>query len=252
MAPSGGDFPRAGEPAGVAFVAGGAGAIGGAIARGLASAGMAVGIADLDGDAARRAAKEIEAGGARSAAVGADLSSSRGVSEAVGELARSIGPPRVVVHAMGIYPRSGVLEMAEEEWTRVLATNLYSAFFLCREVLPLMIQGGGGSMVLITSELGGRGVAKGAHYAASKAGLDALVRSVAAEVAGDGVSVNCIAPGLTDTPMMRGANSPQYIESVAQRLPGGRIGRPEDVVPLALFLAGPGARDITGQVYKLR
>jgi NAD(P)-dependent dehydrogenase (short-subunit alcohol dehydrogenase family) len=142
--------------------------------------------------------------------------------------------------------------MELEEWRKVLDTNLLSAFLICREVIPLMAAEGGGRVVAITSGLGSTGVARGAHYAASKAGLDALMRSLAEEVVEQGINVNCIAPGITDTPMMRRANRPEDVTAITERLPRRRLGAPQDMVPLVLFLVGVGAEHITGQVYSLR
>lgn len=236
----------------VALVAGGGGAIGGAIARGLADDGLAVGIVDRDAEGAKRTVEAIETGGGRADAAPCDLSHSDELRVAVGELVDRLGPAAVFVHAAGIYPRAAVVEMSDDEWQTVLAVNLTSAFLLTRAVLPSMLARGDGRVVFVTSSLGTTGSARGAHYAVSKAGLDALMRSVATEVGDRGVTANCVAPGLTESPMMRGANSDEYVRSLTARMPMGRLGQPEDVVPLVRFLVGPGARHITGQVYALR
>jgi 3-oxoacyl-[acyl-carrier protein] reductase len=142
--------------------------------------------------------------------------------------------------------------MDEAEWDRVLDTNLKGVFLMCRETVPGMRERRWGRVITITSELGQSGSASGAHYAASKAGINAFTRSLAKEVGGDGVNVNCIAPGLTDTPMMRGANRPDYIAAVASESPGGRLGQPGDVVGLVAFLVSEGADHISGQVITMR
>ncbi|MGH9088872.1 MAG: SDR family NAD(P)-dependent oxidoreductase [Acidimicrobiales bacterium] len=236
----------------VAWVAGGAGAIGGAIARGLAADGFAIGIIDRDADGAKRAVATLEADHGVADAAPCDLTSIEGIRSAAAELTARLGEPHVLVHAAGIYPRAAVAEMDADEWTAVLATNLTSAFVLSQAVLPSMLRRADGRIVYVTSSLGTSGSERGAHYAASKAGLDALMRSLSSEVAHHGIGVNCVAPGLTESPMMRRANSDAYVESVTAGLPGGRLGQPEDVVPLVRFLVGPGAHHVTGQVYALR
>ena len=113
-----------------------------------------------------------------------------------------------------------------------------------------MIERRRGRILAITSEIGRTGMTRGAHYAASKAGIDALVKSLAKEVGDCGITVNAIAPGLTDTPMMRGANSPEYVESIVRTMPGARLGQPDDCVNLALFLLSDGGFRVTGQSHR--
>lgn len=237
-------------PGKIAYVTGGGSGIGAAIANALAGTGLAVAVIDKNRAGADGQVARIRSSGGTAAAFEADVSAAADVRRAVAEARVQLGDPYHVVNCAGIYPRSEVEKMEEAEWDRVLDTNLKGAFLMCREAVPLMT--GGGRVLAITSELGNTGSAAGAHYAASKAGLNGLMRSLAKEVAGRGISVNCIAPGLTDTPMMRGANDPQYIEAVAARQPGGRLGQPEDVVGLVLFLLSEAGALITGQVLNLR
>ncbi|MEK7834965.1 MAG: SDR family oxidoreductase, partial [Pseudomonadota bacterium] len=119
-------------------------------------------------------------------------------------------------------------------------------------VLPAMIERRHGRIISITSGLAMTGSPRGAHYTASKGAIDSFTRSLAKEVADNGINVNAIGPGLTDTPMMRGGNSAEYIAALTKTMPGGRLGQPEDVVGLVLFLLSEGARDITGQVISVR
>jgi len=233
-------------------VTGAGSGIGKGIATGMARAGLQVAVVDIAGDNASATVEQIRSSGGVATAFTADVAQAAMVQRLIDDVTGAMGPLDVLVNSVGIFPRSAVVEMSEEEWDRVHATNLKSAFLLCRAVLPGMVERRRGRIVSVTSSLGLSGSATGAHYAASKAGLDALMRSLSAEVADDGVNVNNVAPGLTDTPMMRGANSPEYIQMLARRAPGSRLGQPADVVNLILFLCSEGAAHITGQVYNLR
>jgi len=239
-------------PGRVALVTGGASGIGRAIALGLAGIGIHVGLGDRDADGLARAAAAIENCGSRTHGLAMDVAQSADVQRLVAEVSERLGPIDILVNSAGIYPRSSVVEMPEAEWDRVLATNLKGVFLASHAVLPAMIERKHGRIISITSGLAMTGSPRGAHYTASKGAIDSFTRSLAKEVADNGINVNAIGPGLTDTPMMRGANSAQYIATLTKTMPGGRLGQPEDVVGLVLFLLSEGARDITGQVINFR
>ena len=236
----------------VALVTGAGSGIGRAIALALATVGVAVGIADKDAARVASVTEAAQREGVQLHGFVADVARADDIRRVVSEVSERLGKIDILVNSAGIFPRSSVLEMSEEEWDRTSDTNLKSCFLASQAVLPAMIARKWGRIISITSGLGVTGVARGAHYAASKGGIDALTRSLAKEVMNDGINVNAIAPGLTDTPMMRGANTPEYIASVTRTMPGGKLGQPEDVVGLALFLVSEGARHITGQVIGLR
>jgi 3-oxoacyl-[acyl-carrier protein] reductase len=236
----------------VAFVTGGGSGIGAAICQALANAGISVAVIDANAESAARTVSQFTSAGTSSASFVADVSSGADVRRVVAEARSHVGEPDYLINCAGIYPRSIVAEMDEVEWDRVLDTNLKSVFLMCREVVPLMAARNAGRILSITSGLGDTGSASGSHYAASKAGINAFSRSLAREVGANHISVNCVAPGLTDTPMMRGANDPAYVEAIARQQFGGRLGRPEDVARAVLFLLSEYAAMISGQVITLR
>ena len=236
----------------VAFVSGGGSGIGAATCRALAEAGLSVAVIDANAQSAARTLSQITSAESSSASFVADVSSGAEVRRVVAEARAQVGEPDYLINCAGIYPRSTVADMDEAEWDRVLETNLKSVFLMCREVLPLMVARDGGRILSITSGLGDTGSASGSHYAASKAGINAFSRSLAREVGANHISVNCLAPGLTDTPMMRGANDPAYVDTIARQQFGGRLGRPEDVARAVLFLLSEDAAMISGQVITLR
>ena len=236
----------------VALVTGGGSGIGRAIALGLADIGIHVGVGDKVPERVATVTGEIESRGARTYGRVTDVGQRAEVQRMVAEVTERLGPIDILFNCAGIFPRSSVAEMAESEWDLVLSTNLKGLFLTSQAVLPGMIARKSGRIISITSGLGTTGVPRGSHYAASKGGINGFTRSLAKEVAEYGINVNTIAPGLTDTPMMRGANTPEYIASVTRTMPGGKLGQPEDVVGLALFLIGEGAIHITGQVITLR
>lgn len=195
-------------PGRVALVTGGGSGIGRAIALGLAGIGIHVGVADRDPDRVVSTAAAIESCGSRAHAVAADVTQIANVHRVVGEVSERLGPIDILVNCAGIFPCSPVADMPEAEWDRVLDTNVKGVFLVSQAVLPAMLARQQGRILSITSGLALTGAPRGAHYAASKGAIDAFTRSFAKEVAENGINVNAIAPGLTDTPMMRGANSP--------------------------------------------
>ncbi|MCC7104061.1 MAG: SDR family oxidoreductase [Chloroflexi bacterium] len=243
------EFQMAGR---VALVTGGGSGIGRAIARGLLGAGVDVGIAELDPDRVTRFLEEAREFSARAAGAAGNAGVATDVERIVQVVTQQLGPIDILFNCAGIFPRSNVAEMSEEEWDRVMTTNLKSVFLMSRAVLPSMLERKHGRIVTITSGLGTTGVARGSHYSATKGAINGFTRSLAREVMNDGIMVNAIAPGLTDTPMMRGANTPEYIASLTAQMPGGKLGDPEDVVGMALYLASDGAKDVCGQVLGLR
>jgi NAD(P)-dependent dehydrogenase (short-subunit alcohol dehydrogenase family) len=233
-----------------AVVTGGASGIGRAIALRLARDGADVAIFDLNGDAAATVATEIEACGRRAVPLAVDVSSAAGVQTAVEQARRTLGPLQVLVSSAGICTFVPFLEMTEETFDRMLAVHVKGVFLCCRAVVPDMIAAGWGRVINIASVAGLNGGGPSlSHYAAAKGGIIAFTKALAQELGPSGVTVNAIAPGLIDTPMVSGSGMTESLkQQVAQRSPVRRIGQPDDIAAACGYLAAEDAGFITGQV----
>ena len=231
----------------VAFVTGGAQGIGRAIALALARAGTDVAIADLNPDGVAAALAELTATGRRAWGFTGDVSSLDFAQEAVGKTVAAAGALHVLVNNAGITRDGLLLRMKPEDWEAVLRVNLTGAFNFCKAAVPGMIKQRWGRIVNISSVVGAMGNAGQVNYAASKAGLLGLTKSLAREVASRGVTVNAVAPGFIDTAMTQ-ALPEKAREALLGQIPAGRLGQAADVAAAVLFLASEGAGYVTGQV----
>jgi 3-oxoacyl-[acyl-carrier protein] reductase len=231
----------------VAIVTGAGQGIGRAISLGLAREGAKIVVVDINPRGAEAVAAEIEQTGVQSLGCQADVSKVDAVEKLKDEAMRRFGRIDILVNNAGIYPVCPFTEMTEELWDRVIDTNLGGNFLCSRAVVPHMRSGKGGRIICISSTVGYRGAQNGTHYAASKAGIIGFVKALARELAPDGITVNAICPGVTDTAQPRGHRSEEELLSQAKNIPLGRIGRPEDVAGPVVFLAGDAASYITGQ-----
>ena len=152
-----------------------------------------------------------------------------------------------LVCCAGIIQRKPYLELDEEMFDRHLDINLKGPFLGCKAVLPIMRKQGKGSIVLFASSIARTGSATGAHYAATKGGILGLCRTLALETARDGIRVNVVSPGVTDTPQPRGHSTDEELYAKAAKVPLGRIGQPDDMASAVLFLLSDDASYITGQ-----
>jgi NAD(P)-dependent dehydrogenase (short-subunit alcohol dehydrogenase family) len=219
-----------------ALVTGAATGIGAATARALARCGARVAVNHLGGAAAaHRVVADIVAAGGRAVAVEADVRDAAAVAAMVAEVRQRLGPVHVLVNNAGVISRSPCVDLAEDEWDRVVGTNLKGVYLCSRSALPDMLEAGWGRIVNVASELAFSGEALLVHYCAAKSGVLGLTRALAREVAGNGVTVNAVAPGMTDTPMLR-ANPVTFNDRVRAGIPAGRWGRPEDVAETVVFL----------------
>jgi len=231
----------------IAIVTGAGQGIGRAIALAMAREGAALVIADLDEANAGAVGREIERVGGKASVLYKDISNEGSVRGMIDHTLNEHGHVDILVNNAGIFPTSSVEEMAEEEWDRVIVTNLIGTFLCSRAVVPHLLTQRSGRIISLTSGRAFQGARHGAHYAASKAGIIAFSKSLALELAPYGITVNVICPGITDTAQPRGHQTEEQIYAQGQRIPLGRIGQPEDLVGPAIFLASDAAGFITGQ-----
>jgi 3-oxoacyl-[acyl-carrier protein] reductase len=229
----------------VAVVTGGGRGIGLAIARALADAGAKVAVVDVDEEGAKAAAASLPGDG--HAGFRADVTVAKDVQAVMQAVEEGVGPVTILVNNAGITRDNLLLRMSEEEWDQVLAVNLKGAFNATKSVARGMMKRRQGAIVNIASVIGRMGNAGQANYAASKAGMIGLTKSVAREFANRGVRCNAIAPGFIQTEMTAKLK-PEVIEGLKSQIPMGTLGNPEDVARVVRFLVGPGAAYITGQV----
>ncbi|MDP8214613.1 MAG: 3-oxoacyl-[acyl-carrier-protein] reductase [Candidatus Euphemobacter frigidus] len=230
-----------------AIVTGGARGIGRAIALALAGEGAAIAVLDMDEPGAKETAALIEKAGRRSLAWTVDISLLSQVQEAVNKILDLWGSIDIVVNNAGITRDALLIRMSEEDWDSVLAVNLKGAFNLSRATARSMMKQRSGCIVNVASIIGLMGNAGQANYAASKGGLIALTKSLAKEMAPRGIRVNAVAPGFIATEMTDKI-PPQIKEEMVKAIPLSRMGTPEDVAGVVVFLASPSASYITGQV----
>ena len=231
----------------VALVTGGAQGIGRAIALALADAGFDVAIVDLNPDGVAAAVAELAATGRRAFGFTGDVSSLAFAQEAVEKTVAAAGALHVLVNNAGITRDGLLLRMKPEDWDAVLRVNLTGAFNFCKAAVPVLIKQRWGRIVNISSVVGEMGNAGQVNYAASKAGLIGLTKSLARELASRGVTVNAVAPGFIDTAMTE-ALPERRARRCSSQIPAGRLGQAEDVAEAVGFLVSAGAGYVTGQV----
>lgn len=230
-------------------VAGGAGAIGEAVARGLTAEGAAVAVVDISERVVQVADRmRGERKGASTAgvvAIQADLSDPAQAERSYAEATSQLGEVYAFVHCAGIYPRTSVFDLEPDEWDHVQAVNARSYFLCAKLALSDMVQRGHGRVIGLGSGLGVVSRPRSSAYAASKAAVMAFTRAAAAELGNADVTINCVNPGLTETPMMRGANTDEEVRAAVSRT-GRPVTNPSELVPAMLFLLSPAGRAVSG------
>jgi 3-oxoacyl-[acyl-carrier protein] reductase len=231
----------------VAIVTGAAQGIGRAIAETLAKAGADVAVVDRDVAHAAEAVAAITRLGRRGLAVKANVAAWNDVQAMVEQVMAELGRIDILVNNAGITRDSLLLRMKEEDWNMVLDVNLTGTFHGTKAVLPVLMKQRGGAIVNIASVVGVMGNAGQANYAASKAAVIGLTKTVAREYASRAVTVNAVAPGFIDTAMTHGLVGDAR-EALIKQIPLGRLGTPNDVAEAVRFLVSPAAAYITGHV----
>jgi len=226
-----------------ALVTGASGGIGGAIAKALYAQGADVALSGTREDALRALATEL---GERAHVTPARLGEDGAAEQLVADATQAMGGVDILVNNAGLTRDTLAMRMKDEDWDQVLNVNLKSAFQLSRACLKGMMKARFGRIVSITSIVGVTGNPGQCNYAASKAGLIGMSKSLAQEVAPRGITVNCVAPGFIATPMTDALNEQQR-DAILGKIPAGEMGVPEDIAGAVVYLASGAANYVTGQ-----
>jgi NAD(P)-dependent dehydrogenase (short-subunit alcohol dehydrogenase family) len=232
----------------VAIVTGAGRGIGLGIALAFAREGARVALCDIEPSLLDDALAEIEALGDLGLAFQMDVTKKEQIDKVVSIVVDHWGAVDILVNNAGIYEVLPVEEISEAQWDRVLGVNLKGAFLCCQAVIPHMKRQGSGRIISIASSAGKTGgTLAGAHYSVSKAGVICLAKQLARELGPHGITVNAVAPGRIDTPMIQSVSEAEN-EAFRQRTPLGRLGTPDDVAGAVVFLASEEASFITGEI----
>jgi 3-oxoacyl-[acyl-carrier protein] reductase len=232
----------------VALITGAARGIGLGIARVFAREGARLALIDLDAAGVQQAQAQVEAEGGEALAFPLDVTDGAGGRAVIADLLARWGRVDILVNNAGIYEILPFEEIDEARWDRVMAVNLKGAFLCSQAVVAPMKAQGWGRIINVASSAGKTGgTLAGAHYSVSKAGLICLTKQLARELGPHGITVNAVAPGRIDTPMIQAATEAEN-EEFRRRTPLGRLGTPEDVAAAVLFLASEEASFITGEI----
>ena len=245
----------------VAVVTGAASGMGRAIALGYAAEGARVVGTDINEIALAEVVSEIERAGGTAESVVLDVSDPAACTRAIEGVVERHGRLDVLVNSAGIGLVKPLAEVTAEDWDRVYAINVRGLFLLSQAAMAAMKRQKSGRIINLASIAGRRGEAMVAAYCSSKAAVISITQALSEEGAADGVTVNAMAPGIVDTPFWResdrrfaellGKQPGQQFAEVVAKIPLGRAEQPEDVVPLAVFLAGEGSAYITGQTFNI-
>lgn len=231
-----------------AIITGAGRGIGLGIAMAFAREGARVALCDIDASLLDSALAQVRALGGPVRAFQLDVTSKEQIHGVVDAVLGQWGAVDVLVNNAGIYELLPAEEISEQQWDRMLAVNLKGTFLCCQAVIPAMKRQGAGRIISIASSAGKTGgTLAGAHYSVSKAGVICLAKQLARELGPHGITVNAVAPGRIDTPMIHVASDEEN-EAFRLRTPLGRLGTAEDVADAVLFLASGEASFITGEI----
>ncbi len=234
----------------VTLVTGGASGIGRSICLALAREGARVAVADINLPGAERVAEEVRHNNREARALHLDVTDREHVARAVQDVVDAWGRVDVLINAAGWDRIVPFLESTEELWDRIIGINFRGVLNTCHVVLPFMVRQGSGVVVNIASDAGRVGSSGEAVYSAAKGAVIAFTKALAREMARHNIRVNVVAPGLTDTPLLKQileAGNEKLIEAIVRSTPLRRVARPEEVAEAVLFLASDRASFITGQ-----
>jgi NAD(P)-dependent dehydrogenase (short-subunit alcohol dehydrogenase family) len=234
----------------VAFVTGGGGGIGEAIAGALAKEGCIVAVADRDRAAAERAAASIAGGGCAAHAIAVDVGDSTAVEKAFVAIGGKIGAPQILINAAGLLSLGAVADLPAGEFDRVARVNVDGIVHCVKAAVPAMRAARSGRIVNIASisAMRGGGSVGNTLYGATKAAVVALTMGLARELGPNGITVNAVAPAIVDTAMTHAALTKETRQRILPRIPLGRFASPADIADLVTFLASDRASFITGAV----
>jgi len=236
-------------PSQVALVTGAASGIARAVAMRFAHEGAAVMVADISESGGMETAEQIRTCGGKALFARLDVSQPDQVTWVVQRTIHELGDLHILFNGAGILSYGTALETTEEVWNRMIAVNLTGTFLCSKAALAHMVPKGRGVIINVASTTGSHDAcAHAAAYVTSKGGVTLLTRSMAIDYAKQGVRVNVICPGPTDTPMLRKALTPDELQTFAKTFPMNRLGRPEEIAGAALFLASEDASFVTGAI----
>ena len=238
----------------VALVTGAGAGLGCAIALAFAREGATVVVNDISAERAAGTVAEIEALGGQALAVPADVADSEQVRQMFARVVDEYSTVDVLMNNAGLFHAAEIRNMEDEEWKRMLAVHLDGTFYCTREAVRIMEARGSGRIINMASICGTAGLGLISHYSAAKGGIIAFTKAAAKELIGKGIYVNALAPGFVETEGLRGGTTVEgkalsdFIQAVFGAIPLGRLGTPEEVTPLAVFLASDESSFMVGQV----
>jgi NAD(P)-dependent dehydrogenase (short-subunit alcohol dehydrogenase family) len=231
----------------VAIVAGGAQGIGKEVAIVLTREGASVVVGDINEEAAQATCEEIIQQGGAAVGVAMNITSWDDIQRLMDVTCETYGAPDILYNSVAIYHRARLADTDIPIWRDVMDVNVTGSFLLCKAVIPLMLKKKGGSIILTSSSVGVQGTKANIFpYATSKYAITGMVKAASCDYLRDNIRVNCICPGPTDTPMIRGGRPPKMLEEFVESLPIGRLGTVEEIANAVLFLASDESKFITG------
>ena len=233
----------------VVVVAGGAGGIGGTIAQGFAQEGGMTIILDSTEEGAQKVAREIESNGGKASVAVVDATREDEVNNTIAGIVETYGRIDVLVNSIGLNKPMPFMETPESVWYRIIELNLMVTMRICKAVLPHMIKQKFGRIINLSSQQGRRGAPQAVPYAATKAAVISLTKSLALETAECNIRVNAVCPGVVDAGLTKQImkNSPDYLVEMMPQTPMRRICQPEEISSVVMFLASDESSYMTGQ-----